>query len=110
MELDENKQKVFDESTLANIAEECNAYAKALYYWEQEFQKNADLTIEQIIVTNYGLGQSEAAKGILEAAFQNKMIDPQDVQKFENVEWLEKRHMWKEALDKYSDELKNYDP
>jgi hypothetical protein len=56
MELDENKQKVFDESTLANIAEECNAYAKALYYWEQEFQKNADLTIEQIIVTNYGLG------------------------------------------------------
>jgi hypothetical protein len=37
MELDENKQKVFDERTLAGIAEQCNAYAKALYYWEMEF-------------------------------------------------------------------------
>lgn len=37
MELDENKQKVFDERTLAEIAEQCNAYAKALYYWEMEF-------------------------------------------------------------------------
>lgn len=37
MELDEHKQKVFDEQTLAVIAENCNAYAKALYYWENEF-------------------------------------------------------------------------
>ncbi len=37
MELDENKQKMFDERTLAEIAEQCNAYAKALYYWEMEF-------------------------------------------------------------------------
>ena len=46
MELDENKNKVFDEKTLADIAEHCNAYAKALYYWEIEFQNDAKSTIE----------------------------------------------------------------
>ena len=56
MELDENKQKVFDERTLAKIAEDCNAYAKALYYWEMEFQNDAKSSIEKIITTNYGLG------------------------------------------------------
>jgi len=71
MELDENKQKVFDERTLAEIAEQCNAYAKALYYWEMEFQNDAKSTIERIITTNYGLGQPEAAKGILISAMRN---------------------------------------
>jgi len=37
IELDENKNKIFDEKTLAEIAENCDAYAKALYYWEKEF-------------------------------------------------------------------------
>lgn len=46
MELDEHKQKVFDEQTLAVIAENCNAYAKALYYWENEFQNDPKSTIE----------------------------------------------------------------
>lgn len=75
MELDENKNKVFDEKTLADIAEHCNAYAKALYYWEIEFQNDAKSTIEQIITTNYGLGQPEAAKGILISAKRNQMIE-----------------------------------
>ena len=35
MELDENTDlKLFSAKTLAEIAERCNAYAKALYYWE----------------------------------------------------------------------------
>ena len=35
MELDENTDiKLFSSKTLADIAEQCNAYAKALYYWE----------------------------------------------------------------------------
>lgn len=35
MELDENGDiKLFSSKTLATIAEKCNAYAKALYYWE----------------------------------------------------------------------------
>ena len=35
MELDESEDiKLFSANTLAKIAEDCNAYAKALYYWE----------------------------------------------------------------------------
>lgn len=34
---DDKNSRVFDEKTLADIAEYCNAYAKALYYWEIEF-------------------------------------------------------------------------
>eukprot|EP00351_Strombidinopsis_sp_SopsisLIS2011_P002380 CAMPEP_0116880818 /NCGR_PEP_ID=MMETSP0463-20121206/12820_1 /TAXON_ID=181622 /ORGANISM="Strombidinopsis sp, Strain SopsisLIS2011" /LENGTH=71 /DNA_ID=CAMNT_0004531923 /DNA_START=2295 /DNA_END=2510 /DNA_ORIENTATION=- len=35
MELDESTDiKLFSAKTLAQIAENCNAYAKALYYWE----------------------------------------------------------------------------
>jgi hypothetical protein len=35
MELDESEDiKLFSAKTLAGIAENCNAYAKALYYWE----------------------------------------------------------------------------
>lgn len=26
--------KIFEAKTLAKVAEKCNAYAKALYYWE----------------------------------------------------------------------------
>ena len=29
---DDKNSRVFDEKTLAEIAEECNAYAKSLYY------------------------------------------------------------------------------
>jgi serine/threonine-protein kinase mTOR len=105
MELDENKQKVFDERTLAQIAEQCNAYAKALYYWEMEFQNDAKSTIEQIITTNYGLGQPEAAKGILISAMRNQMIEKEESYQFETAEWLEKRHEWNLALQIYSDQL-----
>lgn len=50
MELDENGDiKLFSAKTLAKIAENCNAYAKALYYWEQEFDNNPRDTIELLI-------------------------------------------------------------
>lgn len=56
MDLDENAEiKLFSAKTLAKIAEDCNAYAKALYYWEQEFDSNPRDTIELLIQTNYGL-------------------------------------------------------
>mmetsp|Transcript_20798 Transcript_20798/g.32066 ORF Transcript_20798/g.32066 Transcript_20798/m.32066 type:complete len:115 (+) Transcript_20798:4966-5310(+) len=105
MQLDENKQKIFDERTLATIAEQCNAYAKALYYWEMEFQNDAKSTIEQIITTNYGLGQPEAARGILISAIRNQLIERDEYSQFETPEWLEKRHEWSYALDIYSDNL-----
>lgn len=56
MELDENADiKLFSAKTLAKIAENCNAYAKALYYWEQEFDSDPRGTIQLLIQTNYGL-------------------------------------------------------
>ena len=69
MELDENTDlKLFSASTLADIAEQCNAYAKALYYRELEFENDPKNTIELLIQTNYRLNQPEAAEGILEYA------------------------------------------
>ena len=69
MEHDENTDiKLFNASTLANLAEKCNAYAKALYYWEIEFENDPEATFEVLIQTNYGLQQPEAAMGILEYA------------------------------------------
>ena len=53
MELDENEDiKLFSANRLAKIAEECKAYAKALYYWEQEFENNPKDTVELLIHTN----------------------------------------------------------
>ena len=50
MELDENSDiKLFSSKTLASIAENCNAYAKALYYWEQEFENGPKDTVELLI-------------------------------------------------------------
>ena len=54
MELDESEDiKLFSAKTLAIIAEDCNAYAKALYYWEQEFENSPRDTVEKLIQTNY---------------------------------------------------------
>lgn len=95
MELDENTDlKLFSASTLAKIAEKCNAYAKALYYWELEFENDPKNTIELLISTNYGLQQPEAAEGILEYAQKNILID-------EKEDWYEKLHRWKDALRIY---------
>lgn len=95
MELDENTDiKLFSASTLAKIAEQCNAYAKALYYWELEFENDPRQTINLLIQTNYGLQQPEAAEGILEYAKKNILID-------EKEDWYEKLHRWKDALNIY---------
>ena len=95
MELDESTDiKLFSASTLARIAEQCNAYAKALYYWELEFDNDPRTTIELLIQTNYGLQQPEAAEGILEYAKKNILID-------EKEDWYEKLHRWKDALKIY---------
>ena len=95
MELDENGDiKLFSEKTLAKIAENCNAYAKALYYWEQEFYNNPKDTIELLIGTNYGLQQPEAAEGILEYAKKNQLLDSTE-------DWYEKLQKWPDALKIY---------
>jgi len=105
MQLDDKQQKLFDEKTLATSAEKCNAYAKGLYYWEMDFQNDAEKTIDKIITTNHVLGQPEAAKGILISAMRNNLIEEDDRRKYETAEWLEKRHEWSPALQEYSEKL-----
>ena len=75
---------MFGSSTLAKIAKQCNTLAKALYYWEKEFENSpSPETIELLVQTNYDLNQPEAAEGILAFARKNTMIE-------ENEEHLEK--------------------
>jgi len=84
MELDESEDiKLFSAKTLATIAENCNAYAKALYYWEQEFDNSPKETVEKLIQTNYQLQQPEAAEGILNYAKKNLLTEDKE-------DWYEK--------------------
>ena len=95
MELDESEDvKLFSARTLAQIAEECNAYAKALYYWEQEFDNSPRETVEKLIQTNYLLQQPEAAEGILNYAKKNLLTEDKE-------DWYEKLQQWEKALAIY---------
>lgn len=49
MELDEISDIMFGSKTLAGIAVRCNTLAKALYYWEKEFENNPKETIKLLI-------------------------------------------------------------
>lgn len=55
MELDEISDMMFGSKTLAAIAVRCNTLAKALYYWEKEFENNPQDTIKLLIQTNHDL-------------------------------------------------------
>ncbi len=50
---------------LGEKAEKCHAYAKALYYKEEEFSTSPSSTVETLISLNNQLGQPSAAIGIL---------------------------------------------
>lgn len=52
-----------DISRLSVLAEACHAYAKALYYKEEEFQTHPEACIESLISLNNQLGQPQAAEG-----------------------------------------------
>ena len=83
-----------DSATMAKLAEHCHSYAKALYYREMQFQSDATNTTESLISINYGLGQPEAANGILSyAQKQLKMEIKEDL--------YQKLHRWDEALHSY---------
>lgn len=57
-----------DNSTLGDLAERCQAYAKALYYREQEFETANEKTVESLLSLYTNLGQPEAATGLLKYA------------------------------------------
>lgn len=80
MELDEISDIMFGSKTLAEIAKRCNTLAKALYYWEKEFENSPTETIKLLIETNHDLQQPEAAKGILKFGENNKLVQDDDLE------------------------------
>ncbi|CAM9623049.1 unnamed protein product [Chrysoparadoxa australica] len=85
---------------LADLAQNCHAYAKALHYKELEFQTNPANCIENLISLNRKLGQPEAALGILICAQEN--LESVIVKE----SWLAKLGRWEEALQLYKDKVK----
>lgn len=82
---------------LAELAQKCHAYAKALHYKELEFQTSPAQCIESLISINKKLGQPEAALGILKYA-QKELGSVILVKE----SWLAKLGNWSEALDLYT--------
>ena len=80
--------------TLGALAEKCHAYAKALYYKEQQFKTEPEACIEKLIHINNQLNLPEAASGML--AYAQKEL------KLEFKETLyEKLQRWSDALEAY---------
>ncbi|KAJ8979409.1 hypothetical protein NQ317_015841 [Molorchus minor] len=91
-----------DPHLLGQHAMHCRAYAKALHYKEEEFQRggaNNDHVVEALISINNKLQQKEAAEGLL----QYVMRQDSDVQI--KVRWYEKLHNWDKALRLYTEKL-----
>jgi FKBP12-rapamycin complex-associated protein len=75
------------------IAEKCEAWAKALHYKEIEFRTEPGETCEALISINHKLDLPEAAAGVLHCA--------QEVYHIEQESWYEKLQRWETALQKY---------
>ena len=87
-----------DSGTLGKVANKCNAYAKALYYREQEFEISPESTINNLIQLYSALGQPEAANGLLQYANNAFSIKI-------NSLWYENLERWDEALKLYNRKL-----
>lgn len=88
----EEELKLFAPSTLATVAERCNASAKALYYKEKDFDRNRYDNIDTLISINFDLQQPEAANGLLKLMHN-------EAQNTMREDWYLKLHQWSEALD-----------
>lgn len=87
-----------DPVLLGEQAMKCRAYAKALHYKEDEFNRDPPTVpvLEALISINNKLGQKEAAMGLLEWGSKN-LQDDLPVQE----RWYEKLNNWEKALDGY---------
>lgn len=89
-----------DPQLLGERAMHCRAYAKALHYKEEEFQREANSqVVEALISINNKLQQKEAAEGLLQYVMQS------DNQMQVQVRWYEKLHNWDKALKLYQEKL-----
>ncbi len=98
MEHDEHPLPI-DVRRLGEVAEKCQAFAKALHYKEHEFKSAPQATIGSLISINYQLNQPEAADGILVYAKNQQATE--GIQE----EWYEKLRQWDEALNAYESRL-----
>ena len=98
MEHDEHPLPI-DVRRLGEVAEKCQAFAKALHYKEHEFKSAPQATIGSLISINYQLNQPEAADGILVYAKNQQATE--GIQE----EWYEKLRQWDEALQAYETRL-----
>ncbi|PIK33483.1 putative serine/threonine-protein kinase mTOR-like [Apostichopus japonicus] len=86
---------------LGERAANCRAYAKALHYKEDEFQRGPNTEIlEALISINNKLHQPEAAYGVLQYAMKNYRAELQ-IQET----WYEKLHDWDNALTAYEKKI-----
>ncbi|PVD35573.1 hypothetical protein C0Q70_02536 [Pomacea canaliculata] len=90
-----------DRYLLGEHAMKCRAYAKALRYKEEQFNRSptAD-AMEALISINNKLQQPEAAAGVLEYAQRNHRTDLKIQES-----WYEKLHEWDRALEAYNQKL-----
>lgn len=84
-----------DITSMANLAEKCNAHAKALYYRELDFYFSPEDNVESLISLYSNLGQAEAAAGMLEYAKRTLETKAKE-------SWLEALGRWDDALEGYS--------
>jgi len=86
------------------VAFKCNAYAKAIYYKENDFILKNDYDIfEQLIELYYKVKLPESAIGLLNLV---KKKNNNSIYKDE-YNWYIKLHQYKEGLDSIEDSLKN---
>ncbi|CAH0400987.1 unnamed protein product [Chilo suppressalis] len=89
---------------LGDTAISCRAYAKALYYKEEEYRRNVSTqVVEALILINNKLQQKEAAKGLLEKVITQQKEGNCTLNV--HVRWYEKLHNWEQALDLYNKKL-----
>nr|XP_013189744.1 unnamed protein product [Amyelois transitella] len=89
---------------LGDTAVQCRAYAKALYYKEEEYRQNPTTeVVEALIHINNKLQQREAANGLLEKVIAQQKQG--DCSLNVHVRWYEKLHNWEQALDLYNKKL-----
>lgn len=91
-------------SILAQLAQRSHAYAKALHYWEMEFQLNPAECFESLIYVNKKLDMFDAAFGVV-TVVKNMQAKRPDLMIEIRPGWLGKLGFWEEALAGYEEAL-----